>query len=235
MLKIINSILDFLFPPDCPVCGKPVKSIGTLCTECFTEIDWINGTRCETCGYPFPDYGGRVEKCPACIIKGGKIKQMRSACVYDEASRKIVLPFKHTGKLRFGITMAGAMANVMSELDKPDLIIPVPLAYWRQVRRGYNQALVLAKLLGKHSDIPIAGGLISRKYRQNQGHKSLKERKANISGVFRVKRPDAVKGKSILIIDDVITTGATLNELAKVLLKAGAKQISAVCFARAVK
>jgi ComF family protein len=233
------------------MCGDDVMRAGSLCGGCWGRITWIAGCVCQKCGYPFPADVGRVERCPRCIAEKGKkgLYKIRSACVYDDGSKKIVLPFKHSGKVRNGKTMANAMIRAVNDISplRPDssspvspsagndidLVIPVPLSYWRLFSRGYNQASILAKPIARKLGAEFKSGLVARANRGNQGHKSVFERRRNISGVFRVKGD--VNGRNILIVDDVITTGATLNELARMLLAAGAIRVSAVSFARAVK
>jgi ComF family protein len=160
-----------------------------------------------------------------------------------------MLPFKHAHQLKYRDMMARAMINSLRELGQrgnrkiPDLsslfpidmVMPVPLARRRLFKRGYNQAALLARPIARHFNVPVDYDSVRRKYRPDMGHKSYKQRKENIRSVFRVVRPENVRGRVILLADDVMTTGATFSELYKVLKQAGAKAIYGVTFCRVVR
>jgi ComF family protein len=161
---------------------------------------------------------------------------MRAACVYDATSRNIMLPFKHAGALHFQKIMSRAMIAVLHELpDDIDLVIPVPLANRRLFHRGYNQAALLARPIARHLGVKMDLDSVSRKYRPDMGHKNEKQRRANIRGVFSVKNKNAIAGKNILLVDDVMTTGATFSELYRILRRAGAGNIYGVAFCRVAR
>ncbi|MCL1785645.1 MAG: ComF family protein [Alphaproteobacteria bacterium] len=241
-------ILDFLFPPSCPVCKTVGTEDGVLCAKCWAEFNWISDPKCFVCGYPFPaniDLGSRP-LCPTCASGKNVVDFMRSSCVYDDASKGVMLPFKHAAALKYRNLMARAMINSLRDLspkaqcakgDVPpfDLIMPVPLSYRRLFKRGYNQAALLARPIAKHFAVPMDVDSVRRAHRKDMGHKNAKERRANIRGVFKVRRPDEIKGKTILLVDDVMTTGATFYELRRVLKRAGAKRVYGVVFCRVVR
>jgi len=161
---------------------------------------------------------------------------MRCAAVYDDASRDVMLKFKHGGHLEFQYIMIRSMISALHELPHKDiLILPVPLANGRLFKRGYNQAGLLAQGIAKHLGAKIDYDSVRRTYREDMGHLGAKERERNISGVFKVKRPDKIKSKNILLVDDVLTTGATFNELTKVLKRAGANWVGGITFCRTLK
>ena len=190
---------------------------------------------------------------------------MRAACVYDEFSRNIMLPFKHAGQIRYQKIMSRAMIFSLREMGKQvtgdkrqdssrqhdilqtslspvschlspiDIIIPVPLAYRRLWKRGYNQAALLACPISRHFGIPIDFSSVRRKHRPDMGHKNAKQRAENIRGVFKVIHPNRIKDKTILLVDDVMTTGATFAELRRVLKRAGAKAVYGIVFCRVVR
>lgn len=230
--------LDFIFPPSCPICNTIVGDHGALCPQCWQGFNWISDPKCARCGYPFPadlDLGPHP-LCPVCAAGCNELDWMRSACVYDDFSKNIMLPFKHAAALRYQKTMSRAMITALRDLtDTIDIVLPVPLAYRRLCKRGYNQATLLArpiaKYLGAHLDVTS----IHRKYRPDMGHKNAKERAENIRGVFDVKHPERLRGKRILLVDDVMTTGATFGELYRVLKSAGAAEIYGVVFCRVVR
>ncbi|MCL1891895.1 MAG: ComF family protein [Alphaproteobacteria bacterium] len=254
--RMFCEVLDFIFPPSCPVCNASVSEQGTLCSDCWAKFNWISDPKCCVCGYPFPanlDLGSHP-LCPVCASGKNELDWLRAACVYDEFSRNIMLPFKHAGQIRYNKIMSRAMIMALREVEgwrfevggngqqpptsyflPPALIIPVPLAYRRLWKRGYNQAALLSRPISRHLNLPIDVGSVRRKYRPDMGHKNAKQRAENIRGVFEVVRPDAIKGKTILLVDDVMTTGATFAELRRVLKRAGAKAVYGVVFCRVVR
>ncbi|MBQ5699823.1 MAG: ComF family protein [Alphaproteobacteria bacterium] len=238
MVKFIQRILAFVFPPACPLCDTPVSIHGELCAECWLSINWIDCPKCTKCGYPFPsdlDLGG-APLCPVCAAGECELDWMRSACVYDDASRSAMLPFKHGGKIRYSQFMSRAMIWAMRDIKlDADIIMPVPLASRRLFHRGYNQATLLARPISRASGIRIDYDSVRRKYRDDMGHKNARERAANIRGVFSVVKPDRIRGRKILLVDDVMTTGATFSELRRVLIRAGATAVYGVTFCRVVR
>lgn len=233
----MGKIIDFLFPPICPICGAPCDAHGMMCAACWATFNWIGNPRCHICGYPFAadlDLGPHP-MCPVCAAGKNEIHWMRSACVYDDVSRNIMLPFKHAGRIKYRHIMARAMIGLLGDMPAtPDLVMPVPLAWGRLFHRGYNQATLLARPIARHLNIAIDINSVRRKYRSDMGHKSARERAEHIHGVFCVVHPDAVRGKTILLVDDVFTSGATFSELRRVLMRAGARDVWGVTFCRVV-
>ena len=213
---MFEKFLDFLFPPRCPICGDDVALHGQVCIKCWGEFNWISDPMCEKCGYPFPADVGRGENmlCPNCVGKKTKLDRFRAAAVYDDAARAVMLPFKHGGRLEFQEPMAKAMIAALRDLDlgkndKDLVVLPVPLALRRLWKRGYNQAALLARPIAKHLGAKVDYDSVRRKFRADMGHKHAAARQRNIAGVFRVRRPDKIRGRKILLVDDVRTTGAT--------------------------
>ena len=237
MVKFFNKILNFLYPPICPICNDAVESHGALCAKCWSEFNWISNPRCFKCGYPFPadlDLGPHP-LCPHCASGECELDFIRSACVYDDVSKNIMLPFKHASRLKYQTLMARAMINALRDLDiKVDVVIPVPLAYRRLFKRGYNQATLLSRPIAKYFNADIDVDSVHRKYRPDMGHKSAKQRRENVRGVFKIVDKNKIKGKSVLLVDDVMTSGATFYELNRVLRKAGVSHVYAVSFCRVV-
>ena len=237
MVKLFKSFLDFIYPPLCPVCGESVESHGNLCSACWAKFNWISNPKCFKCGYPFPadlDLGS-TPLCPHCASGECDLDFVRSACVYDDVSKNIMLPFKHASNLKYQTLMSRAMINCLRDLDLDvDVVMPVPLAYKRLWKRGYNQATLLARPIAKHFNAILDVDSVSRKYKEDMGHKTSKQRRENVHGVFDVVKNKNIKGKKILLIDDVMTSGATFYELNRVLRKAGAEAVYAVSFCRVV-
>ncbi len=226
-----------MYPAVCPVCSDLVDVHGNMCASCWSRFNWISNPKCYRCGYPFPaDLDlGPTPLCPHCAAGECDLDFIRSACVYDDVSKNVMLPFKHASQLKFQKMMSNAMINCVRDLNLDvDVVLPVPLAYKRLFRRGYNQATLLARPIAKHFNAILDVDSLSRKYRKDMGHKTAKQRRENIRGVFSVKKFDNIRGKKILIVDDVMTSGATFYELNRVLRKSGATAVYGVSFCRVV-
>ena len=237
MVKFFYKILNFLYPPICPICKDAVESHGALCAKCWSEFNWISNPKCFKCGYPFPadlDLGPRP-MCPHCAAGECDLDFIRSACVYDDVSKNIMLPFKHASKLKYQTLMSRAMINALRDLDiTVDIVLPVPLAYKRLFKRGYNQATILARPIAKYFNADLDVDSVHRKYKPDMGHKSTKQRRENVRGVFKIVDKNKIKGKKVLLVDDVMTSGATFYELNRILRNAGVSAVYAVSFCRVV-
>lgn len=233
--KYLTTLIEFLFPSTCPLCDAHVETHGELCGDCWPSFNWIDGAKCVRCGFPFAssfDMGPNM-MCPTCAAGKCELDLIRSACVYDDASRMAMLPYKHAGRTQYAHFMSRAMIWALCDVDiKPDVVMPVPLARRRLFQRGYNQATLLARPIARAFGVPMDLDSVARKYRENMGHKTSRQRAQNIHNVFNVKNPDKIRGKKILLVDDVMTTGATFNELHRVLVNAGASAVYGVTFCR---
>ena len=238
MVKFLSRIIDFVFPPACPLCDTPVSTDGMLCPDCWSSMNWVSNPKCVKCGYPFPadlDLGA-TPLCPVCASGNCELDWIRCACVYDNASRSAMLPFKHGGRTRYARFMSRAMISALSDIVvDADVVMPVPLANRRLFHRGYNQATLLARPIAAHFGIDMDLDSVSRKYRPDMGHKTARQRAGNIYGVFTVTRPECIRGRKILLVDDVMTSGATFSELRRVLMRAGASAVYGVTFCRVVR
>lgn len=223
------------------LCGSEIKEQGRICNNCFSKISWISKPCCSKCGYPFPAKLDLKEKtlCPSCLA--GNLKYLdwvRAVCVYNDESKKIILPLKHNDKIGLADVFNPYIIRLLDDYDgKIDLIVPMPLSNRRLFERGYNQAVLIAKPISKKLNVKIDFDSVKRIHKDSMGHLSFKARHDNIKGVFHIDQKDfsKFKGKTVLLIDDVMTTGASLLELAKMLKKAGAKAVIAVVMARVIK
>lgn len=233
-----RDFIGFIFPPVCPICGTSTSVHGELCDGCWPTFDWIDGAKCNRCGYPFGDgwdFGSDM-LCPTCAAGKCELDLIRSACVYDTVSRAIMLPFKHGGKLKYSYAMSRAMIWALRDTNiLPDIVMPVPLAWRRLVHRGYNQATLLARPIARAYGVPMDTSSVRRIYRPDMGHMNARQRLDNIHGVFHVMHPDKIWGKRILLVDDVMTTGATFSEMRRVLMRAGAASVYGVTFCRVAR
>lgn len=237
MVKIFKRFVNFIFPPICPICKELVEVHGMLCAKCWKTFNWISNPKCFKCGYPFPaDLDlGPTPMCPHCASGECDLDFIRSACIYDDVSKNIMLPFKHASRLQYQTLMSSAMINALRDLKLDvDIVIPVPLAWKRLFKRGYNQATLLARPIAKHYNAYMDVDSITRKYRSDMGHKTTKQRRENVRGVFKIVDKNKIKGKKILLVDDVMTSGATFYELNRILRNAGVTAVYAVSFCRVV-
>lgn len=229
-----GAVVDFLLPPLCLKCEQPVAQNQALCAMCWTQLHFVSVPLCACCGAPFDLPVDEGSLCGACLAEAPVFAKARSALIYDDASRDMILRFKHGDRLHPAPALAGWMVQAGRELwGQADLIVPVPLHRWRLLARRYNQAAVLALAMGRLTGVKVAvDGLRRVRATGSQGHKGRKERAANVAGAFALKDGAQVEGKRIVLVDDVLTSGATVSECAKVLLKGGAAQVSVVTLAR---
>lgn len=239
MKEFFRRLIDMLVPPRCIECGEVLSERNGLCVECFNKIKFISKPYCQICGIPFEtQYSDNDVVCAKCLKDKRHIFTMtRSAFVYDENSKNLVLALKFYDKVSNAPVLARFMYSAGKDIfaQKPDLIIPVPLHYMRLIKRKYNQSALLAHELSKLSGIKTDFSLKRAKNTIPQVKFSGKARVKNVKGAFCVKDNKNIKGKDIILIDDVLTTGSTLKESAIALKKAGARKIYAITAARTVK
>jgi ComF family protein len=235
-MSLAARALDILLPPLCLACDAAVTRHGTLCPSCWSEIQFIAPPYCSGCGAPFDMPVGDGELCAGCLLHPPAFKAARAAMLYNDASKRLILGFKHGDRTHLTNTLAGWMQRAGAEFwEKADLMIPVPLHRWRLFKRRYNQAALLAQSLSAAAQKPVlVDGLLRLKPTPTQGRKNRKERETNVKGAFTVNpaHRQGIGGKSILLIDDVLTTGATLNECSRILGAAGAGSVDVLTLAR---
>jgi len=231
-------LLDQLYPPVCPGCGAPVSDMAGLCAPCWRQLQPITPPLCPVLGLPFSVVLGPEARSAEAIANPPPFDRARSAVLYSDMARKLVGRFKYRDRPDLAAFCARIMLGACAELlDDGPVLVPVPLHRWRQWRRNYNQALELARALGDLRDLDVAPELVMRRKptRQQVGLTS-DQRQRNVQGAFDVDRValDAYAGRRIVIVDDVITTGATVRSVARAFKKAGAGQIDVISFARVV-
>lgn len=232
----VKKVIEFLFPPVCPICDTPVSVHGELCADCFGCFEWIDAPKCNRCGYPLIYDAGPNARCPVCAAGAFDLEWLRSACRYEDTSRGVMLPFKHGGRIKYAAFMSRAMIWALRDVDCDfDIVMPVPLARPRLIHRTYNQATLLGRPIARAMGARLDVDSVRRAYRPDMGHMNARARHENIRGVFRVVRPDKIKDRKILLVDDVYTSGATMSELRRVLMRAGAKSVCGVTFCRVVR
>jgi ComF family protein len=220
-----HKILDFVFPPLCASCRAPVSEAHNLCASCWNRIAFLSEPMCTVCGFPFEFDAGQNTLCAACRQSPPAFDNARALMRYDEASRDPILALKRADRLDLVPAFARWLARSGSGfLDEADLIVPVPLHPRRLWRRRYNQSALIAHALGKLAKKPVGCLLLVRtRPTPSQGEMpSARARRRNVLGAFRVLRyrAAAVQGKTVLLVDDVFTTGATIDACARALRRA---------------
>ncbi len=231
--------LDSVLPPRCLACGAVVAGEGALCPPCWGRLAFIGLPHCACCGLPFAFEVAADSLCGECLRAEPSFDRARSALRYDDASRALVLAFKHGDGTHAAPAFARWMVQAAGEmLRDADLVVPVPLHRWRLFRRRYNQAALLARSLAVQAGKPVAAGLLLRRRRTpSQGGLSRTGRIANVRGAFAVsdKESTRLRDRSVLLVDDVMTTGATVGECARILRRAGAARVDVATLARVVR
>jgi ComF family protein len=229
-----RKILDFALPPRCPGCGSVVAEVHDFCAECWTTLEFLGSSGCVTCGLPLE--ATDAEECAACLSKTPKIARTRSAVAYGEVPRQLAIRIKYGRKVALARTMARFMAPLIDRGGDDRLFVPVPLHRWRLWNRGFNQSALIAKELSRRLGIAADPAALVR-WRTTPPLKgmSLSQRQRTVRGAFKVARPDAVSGKTVILVDDVLTTGSTAEACARALRKAGATRIELVTWARVIR
>jgi ComF family protein len=231
-------LLDLVLPPHCVACDEMVDRPGLLCADCFRRTGFITEPFCARCGVPFASVGlGGVDHlCPVCRAAPPVFQRARAALRYDAQGRRLILPFKHADRTEIAMALAPHMARAGAALlEECDLLVPVPLHRGRLFHRRYNQAGLLATAVAR-----IAGrrclldALQRRRATESLGEKSAAERAVEVGGAFvvRASRVGGVAGRRVLLIDDVMTSGATANACAGALLAAGTRLVDVLVAAR---
>lgn len=232
-------LLDQVLPPTCSGCGVVVTEPQTLCADCWGALTFLGSPCCEACGHPFDYEVPDQSLCGACSHEHPPYQRARAALVYNDASKDLILSFKHADKTDTSHLFAKWMMIAGNDLAKAcDVIVPIPLHWTRLFARRYNQAALLAHALGMLSDTPVmTEALIRHKRTPSQGRLGVKARIRNVGGAFRVapKHRARLKGLHVLLVDDVYTTGATVRATANVLRRVGVKRVDVITLARVVK
>ena len=232
--RILESIINFILPPVCPMCNCPVDETNMLCAHCFKELHFITNPYCQKCGKPFEFDIKGDNVCAACLRQEPPYRKARSVLVYNEGAKKIILPFKHADRTDLtGLLCQFFLKEYRNMITEADVIIPVPLHITRLFLRRYNQAALLAHRLAKISYRRYEPNVLKRvRATPSQGHMNAKERKQNVHKAFVISNPQNIVHKKVLLIDDVMTTGATVEECTKILLNAGAVYVDVLTLCR---
>lgn len=235
----LQSALRTLYPPVCVSCAAPVASDFGLCGACLPQVPFISGGVCDGCGVPLAGLAtGQTDTCDDCLTIPRPWQQGRAAMVYSDLGRTLVLQLKHADRTDLARPCGAWLARAAAPLVQSDtLIVPVPMHRARLVRRRYNQAVLLARAAARNLDRPMCPDLLRRVRRTPmQDHRGRDERFANLDGAIALHGPRAraleVRGRHILLLDDVMTSGATLGACARACLDGGARRVDVVVLAR---
>jgi len=236
--RLGSQALDLVLPPQCLISGQPVQAQGQILPKYWQQIQFIGDPKCDICGVPFPFDPGKDVLCTKCLAEKPVYDHARAAFVYNEFSRSMILSLKHGDRTDGVRTYASWMARAVAEsLSDCDMVIPVPLHYSRLHSRRFNQSGLLAQSLARQTGLSFVPDLLKRRRRTpSQKGRDLQARRRNVRGAFDVSARwvPALQDSSILVVDDVLTTGATVDACASALKQAGAGKVDVVTLARVV-
>jgi len=231
--------LDVLLPAQCPLSEAPVARPGDLAPEAWARLHFLDDPVCDVCGAPFAFDPGPGAICGACAARPPAFDRARSALLYTEHSRALVLGLKHgdrtDGIAAFARWMARAGGAILKDADA---LAPTPLHWRRLFKRRFNQSALLAQALSRQTGLPHWVDLLERvRPTPSQGGLTADQRRRNVAGAFRVRARwrERISGRTVVLIDDVLTSGATLGACAAACRRAGAAEVRALTLARVVR
>ncbi len=240
-MRLLRRILDYCFPSSCFHCGSPSgeSPVPLFCSTCWGDLAPIPPPICPRCGRPFESSETLAvspeHACWNCRKEPPDVDQAIAAGIFEGPLRQAIHVYKYRPMMALGGPLAKWMVACVRKVEHLDVVMPVPLHASRLRKRGFNQALLLARGASREYSIPLVyDNLIRVRPTRPQVELSGKERAANVTGAFGLRRGGDVEGKRVLLIDDVLTTGATMNECSRTLRDAGAEAVVALTLARTV-
>lgn len=239
-MRFRSTVFQFFLPPQCPCCERfSEEGKQGFCSNCLSQIRWIEPPFCSICGIPFISREVETHPCGACVTHRKYFTIARALGAFEGSLQEAIHRWKYEGKTYLTPFFADWMAEGLNRHWEPgslDLLIPVPLHTRRLRERGFNQALLLVRELSRRTGIPYRKSILQKKKSTiPQVNLSGVEREKELRGTFHVIGKEELSGLSVLLIDDVYTTGATVNECSKVLLKGGAERVDVLTLAHAIK
>ena len=228
-----RAALDFALPARCAGCGMITDLPHQFCATCWQQVEWLGQGGCEQCGLPLE--ATDIDSCARCLAKPPIIARSRAAIAYGDIARSLALRLKYSRKVALASTMARYMRPLINAL--PDtILVPVPLHWTRLWWRGFNQSGLLAANLARLCGMEHRPALL-RRVRRTKALKNMspRQRSLEVRSAFAIDDTAGVKGRSFLLVDDVLTTGSTSDACARTLLRAGAERVELICFARVVR
>jgi ComF family protein len=235
--RLGRAVVDGVLPPRCLACGETVGEVNALCGSCWAAMNFFAPPWCSRCGRPFPHPMGDDAVCAECAGREASWDRARAVLRYDQHSRRLVLMLKHGDQTHLASAFGRWMHRAGGEvLAGADLLMPVPLHWTRLFERRFNQAALLAQAIRGAGGPPVAADwLVRRRRTPSQGTLGPAARARNVRGAFALRRGRSVAGKRVVLVDDVLTTGATAEECARVLRRAGAVSVGVLVLARALR
>jgi ComF family protein len=226
--------LDFALPPRCAGCGSIISDVHSFCPDCWKQVEFLGSGGCKICGLPLQ--ATDIDTCAVCLAKPPRIARTRAAVAYDELSRSLAVRLKYGRKVAVAKTMARYMAPLVAREGETRVLVPVPLHRTRLWMRGFNQSALVARELSRSLAIPVDASAL-RRIRRTPPLKGMSplQRRKTVSGAFRVRDKESIAGRTVVLVDDVLTTGSTAEACARALKRAGAARVELVSWARVVR
>ena len=235
LLEPVAPLIDLIYPPRCPLCGEGLAAQGGLCAACWQELAIPGEPGCALCQRPFAEGMAEGAICAPCLAEPTRHDGIAAGTLYNDASRKLVLAFKHGRRIALAPLLARLVAARLPQLEGEWLAVPVPLHRRRLWRRGFNQSALLAREIARSSGAEVlVDGLVRAKATPVLGGLGRKARARALSGAIAAnpRRVERLKGSQVLLVDDVMTSGATSHACVSALKRAGAEKVVVACFAR---
>lgn len=231
IMKTINGFVELLYPPRCPVCDDIVVPRGeSVCLKCRKVLSPVGNIFCLKCGKPLKNAG--QSHCSECTGKKRNFDECRSAFIYDDAMRKSIYRFKYNNRREYAKYYADEIVHLLGDKIKnynAQAIIPVPMYIKKERKRGYNQAFLIANEVSHLTNIPVLDKYVQRnKSTKIMRHLGAKERENNLKKAFKIS-DDVVKLNDVIVIDDIFTTGATIDAVAMCLKEHGTGKVYGIC------
>ncbi len=228
-------VLDIVLPPRCGHCRTPVSEPGLYCPSCWRDVQFLSAPWCTLCGFPFAVGAGEDAVCAGCMAAPPSYDWARAPFAYAGPVRADILRLKHGRRLEAAVPLGRAMAMLIHEVPPGAVLVPVPLHRSRLASRRFNQSFTLAVQLSKRSGLRVGTDMLHRRRdTPSQAGLGRKARARNVAGAFAVTDPASLQGQAVLLVDDVMTTGATLNSAALAFKKSGSKWVGDLSAARSI-
>jgi ComF family protein len=238
----VAAIADMLFPPRCPLCGEPVVEHGGLCPGCWSGLVQPGQPACASCQRPFAGELPEGAVCAPCMAQAPRHDGIAAGTIYNEPIRRLILAYKRGGRIAlaplFARLIAPRLAGLHGGIGPGWLLVPVPLHRWRLWRRGYNQSALLARELSRSTGAKVVVDALRRqRHTPSLAGKDRLARARILSGALVVepKRRAMLKGARVVLVDDVLTSGATSNACVRALKRAGVEKVVIACIARVLE